>query len=340
MSETDINEPLRDPALSDMGAAALSLLDEPKEAPDAEEPVEQVERQAEEQAEGAEGSEAEASPEAGNEQEAGQESEDQEQVVETLEEFLEATEVDPEFFNDVKIKVRVNDVTSEVPFKDIVAGYQMNDSAQKYLEDAKAERAKAKEIREQETNAASTQLGVAAKLMEWVGREIEGQANTEELERLRTEDPAEYSAMKEEIRDRKERFEQAKTEAFNELQSVASQHAETSVQDFNQMNVGRFTNFVEADPDVKALGEDKAKEEYQKIGEYLVASGFPQEDVLVASDHRHFLVARKAMLYDQMKANNNVSKKRVAKVPKVLKPGTRAGDAKPETKDTAELLYG
>lgn len=343
VSGNSIEKLQSDPETMDMGHAALSLVAEPDavQAP-SDDHIEPEAPDVQENAEGAqEGpNEPEKAPDAeGQEGTETQEGEEEGEFITTVDELLEAKEVDPDTFSDLKVKVRINDENSEVSVKDLIAGYQMNGAAQKYLEDAKADRAKAKEERTQIGQTANLQLGVAAKLMAWVGQEIEGQDNLDELESLRESDPGEYAARVAEINQRKQRFEEAKGEAFNALQQEAQQHAETSVQDFNQQNVERFTKLREAIPEW-GPSEDDAKAEYLKLGEYLVAQGFPAEDVLVASDHRHFLIARKAFLYDQLQDNNNAASKKVVKAPKVLKPGTKTETKTSAPKSDAELFYG
>lgn len=66
----------------------------------------------------------------------------------------------------------------------------------------------------------------------------------------------------------------------------------------------------------------KAKAEKAAIGDYLKSIGFDNEAVSNISDHRAVILARKAMLYDQMLTKANAATKRVQAAPqRVVKPG-------------------
>ena len=64
------------------------------------------------------------------------------------------------------------------------------------------------------------------------------------------------------------------------------------------------------------------------MSEYLLTTGFSQQEVESAADHRAIVLARKAMMWDQHQANADIAKKKVLKIgKKVLKPGARQSKA-------------
>jgi hypothetical protein len=65
----------------------------------------------------------------------------------------------------------------------------------------------------------------------------------------------------------------------------------------------------------------RAETEKVQIADYLIRQGFNQADLSNLIDHRQMLMARKAMLYDQSRGQVDAAKKRVAKVPRIMKPG-------------------
>ncbi|MNJ22499.1 hypothetical protein D3C77_168700 [compost metagenome] len=68
--------------------------------------------------------------------------------------------------------------------------------------------------------------------------------------------------------------------------------------------------------------EAKATAEKAAISKFLQEQGFGDEDISSIADHRHVLIARKAMLYDQLMANAKVQAKKVQEAPqRVVKPG-------------------
>jgi len=111
-----------------------------------------------------------------------------------------------------------------------------------------------------------------------------------------------------------------RTEAISAYQSVQAeqrQEAETQQQEHLANEGQKLQDSLPewSDPEV-------AKAEKKQIAEYLVSNGYSQDELTAASDHRAIIMARKAMLFDSQQTGNNAIKKRVAKIPKVLKPGT------------------
>ena len=79
-------------------------------------------------------------------------------------------------------------------------------------------------------------------------------------------------------------------------------------------------SMLEAIPDWKDAA--KASSERDEIKTALRQSGFSDEEIESLSDHRHVVIARKAMLFDKMMAKKPEVQKRVDNAPKPVKPGT------------------
>jgi hypothetical protein len=66
----------------------------------------------------------------------------------------------------------------------------------------------------------------------------------------------------------------------------------------------------------------KGRQETAALTRYLVDSGYRQQELSRLVDHRDFILARKAMLYDRLMANKDKVKETLAALPRVQKPGT------------------
>lgn len=66
----------------------------------------------------------------------------------------------------------------------------------------------------------------------------------------------------------------------------------------------------------------KARQETAALTRYLVEAGYKQEELSRLVDHRDFILARKAMLYDRLTANREQVKETLAALPRVQQPGT------------------
>ncbi|MGH6929500.1 MAG: hypothetical protein ACREEV_14380, partial [Dongiaceae bacterium] len=69
----------------------------------------------------------------------------------------------------------------------------------------------------------------------------------------------------------------------------------------------------------------KGRQETAALTKYLIDTGYRQEELSRLVDHRDFILARKAMLYDRLMANRDKVKETVAALPRVQKPGTARG---------------
>jgi len=288
----------REPAPSEADAEAAP-------AEESSETKEQPEAEGEEQEESAEADES---------------GEDEAEPIASFEELIEHQEWDPEWAKSLKVPVKVDGEEAEATIDDLVSNYQMNTAAEKRLEEAKS---KAKSITEEaaeRSKAVEERFATAAKLIENAEKLIDEDSERINWAQLREDDPAEYSAKKTEVAERRERIERMKREAAEEYRSSIQQYQEKTREERQQMLQKEQEALVQAIPEF--ADEKKAAAEKKQIAEYLMNQGFSEQDVMGASDHRLIVLARKAMLHDSGQQKVDAARKKVAKVPKVVKPGT------------------
>lgn len=239
--------------------------------------------------------------------------------ISSVQELIEHHQFDPEWFNTLKASVKVDGQTADVPLADLVKSYQIGAAADKRLEEAKT---KAKAIQDEaaeKSGQIQAQFAVAAKLVTKLETALTEDISGIDWNTLRTEDPAEFAAKKTEFAERGERIEQMKREAYGEFQESVKAQQEQSRETHQQRLVAEQAALLESLPEWR--DSEKAKAEKAEVADYLISRGFSQEDVMGASDHRLILVAREAMLYRKTQSNTDAARKKLAKVPKVLKPG-------------------
>lgn len=262
----------------------------------------------------------------------------QAETVSTLSELLESQEWDSDWFDGLKVPIKVDHQTTEVAFKDLVSNYRQNSAADKRLEEVKAKITAANDEIAAKNDESQRLLSVGSKLIKHAEDTLQAEMGAVDWASLKEEDPAEYSAKKIEFQERRDALEQAKAEARSEIeqlneraqQEAKLQHREYLAQE-NQL-------LLEAIPEWQ---DDKiAQSEKAELARFLIGQGFTEDDVNGAADHRLIVVARKAMLFDQMKASSDAPKKRVVKTPKVLKPGTKTPkDEKEKPQDRVSIMY-
>ncbi len=281
--------------------------------------TEETEDNAEERAE--EGTDAE-EPDAGDrEAPEGEEveGESEEEVIQSWNELVEAQGWDPEWASGLKVPVKIDGQDGEATFEDLVRSYQTQTAAEKRLEEAKA---KSKQINEQvqqkadELNGSFQQVGALITRAESM---LDSEMNGVDWQKLRVDDPSEYAAKKQEIAERREEIEKMKREAYQSYQQASQQQEQEAQQKrMEQLQVEQEA-LLQKLPDWK--DPEKAQAEKTKLVGYLTTQGFDENDVMGASDHRLIVLARKAMLYDESQGKSDAARKKVQKVPKVLKPG-------------------
>jgi hypothetical protein len=270
--------------------------------------------------------------EADNEEDGGGE------VIASSADLLKHLEADPEWFDALKVPVKVDGKQSEVTIRDLVKNYQIGAAAEHRLEEAKAKAASvASEIaaRKQELE---NQFAVAAALIKKAEEEIDRDVAGINWAQLREEDPANYAARKADIEERRRNVDKLKSDAIAAWQQQSKQAQEESARLLAEKLAEEHEALLAAIPAWK--DEATRKNEKAALAKYLMENyRFSQEDIASAVDHRLVVLAHKARLYDESQSKIDTAKKRVSKVPKVLKTAS-APETAPVKRDPVAILYG
>lgn len=242
------------------------------------------------------------------------------ETISTVRQLIETSEFDPEWFNSLEIDVKVDGEPSSAKFSDVVKSYQITQAAEKRLEDAK-EKAKtqyqALADKQQELEAV---FQVAAGVLQRQKAKIDTDAGKVDWDKLRVDDPAEWTAKQQEFANRKAAVD---TEA-RVIATSYQQHTQKVKQETDNTMSKNLTaeqeTLLEKLPEWQ--DEEVAKTEQAAVGEYLVSLGFSPEEVSKTYDHRQVIMARKAMLFDQLSSKAAPAKKKLNLVPKTLRSGS------------------
>lgn len=260
----------------------------------------------------------------------------------SLSQLADHLETDPDWLKSLKVTEKVNGQEVEVALSDALATHRKVTAGDEYLADAKQKALATMEIANQEKQTvASTAVALNALLQE-AEQQIDGDMSEENWARLRREDPAEYSARKEEIRERRARIDDMR-------QRAAAAYADTATQLSQQAKMQRAQNlpqereiFLEMVPEWG--NQEVAQKESQEITEYLQSKGHTPEEIEVAAYNGKLLAyVRNSMLYERGKGKVETGKKKVVKIPKVMKPGSKAPEKQKSTGDADDrvsILYG
>lgn len=218
---------------------------------------------------------------------------------------------------EARYEIKVNGKPVEVTLDELMSGYQRDsDYRRKTMEIADERR-----LLEEEVNKAKTESDAVAKLRQdyatrlgEIERSMQPDANIDWAKLYET-DPDEYHRKKIEVENKSKALETIKAERQRALGE--QQQEQTKV--FNQYLEQQKKLLADKEPEYvdPVKGEGLRKD----MTSYLKKEGYSDQELNMMVDHRSFVIAKKAMLYDKM-MNSKVSAKQSKSVPKMVRSGT------------------
>lgn len=237
----------------------------------------------------------------------------------------------------LQIRVKVDGKESTVNLADLRKGYQLEahtqNRSQKLAEEAKRFEAERTEhlqyLQQTMQNLQATEQVLV--------NEFQSDYQGVDWDRLRREDPAEFSAMQQEFANRQQRIQQMIGQSRQAQQQALQQYQARQAQAAEQLKAQNFDKLHDLIPDWK--DEGKFTEGKKALREYLKGNGFSDNEINGVYDARAISMARKAMLYDQMMdAKQQAGKKKVRKNVRVVKAGKPKTDQQRDAKKSRDLL--
>ena len=214
-------------------------------------------------------------------------------------------------------EIKVNGKPVKVTLDELMSGYQRDsDYRRKTMELADERR-----LLEEEVNKAKSESDAVAKLrQDYATRlsEIENSMQPDaniDWAKLYETDPDEYHRKKIEVENKSKALETIKAERQRAIQE--QQQEQTKV--FNQYLEQQKKLLADKEPEYvdPVKGEGLRKD----MTSYLKKEGYSDQELNMMVDHRSFVIAKKAMLYDKM-MNSKISAKQSKTVPKMVRSGT------------------
>jgi hypothetical protein len=272
----------------------------------------------------------------------GEEPDTDEVALSTLDQLAEHLETDPDYLQGLTVRQKINGQEVDVAIADALATHRKVTAADSYLTEAKAKRS---EIL-QEANAQKETIGETAAVFGTMLKDLKDaytkQSESIDWAGLRADDPAEYAAKKQEFSEMQERigqFEQRGKQAYQEYAKSLQEQQQRQMQERLPEEYAKLEVKL---PEWK--DSEKASQERKAVAEYLYSEGLTEKEVEAAAYNATVLsMAVKAMRYDKAQGKKQVAKKKVLKIPKVTKPGTKpeaSSKPKPASDDRASILYG
>lgn len=232
----------------------------------------------------------------------------------------EAPAADPEASteDDPLVTVKIDGKEVEIPLSELKNGYQRQADYTRKTMEVSAER---KEADAQKQAAQQERHTYAQNLMR-MQAQLEGALQEQQgidWNALIEQDPQAYLQQKHLLEQRQAALQQN----YAAQQQLSQQMQAEQAQQFQNHLKAQQEELLAKLPDWK--DEAKAKAETTAIREYLASAGFPEQDINSVADAKVVVIARKAMLYDQMLNKAQAAQKKVATLPqKVERPGNGA----------------
>lgn len=328
------------PGLSLDEAAAKLLQTEPKEVPESDAPQSEPSEEVETTVEASEEVVEETAEAESAEAKASEDVEAPDETSTFLSDLNDWIKTEKDHYGDIKVPIKVNGEESEVALSEVIANHQIGQASEERLNTLKAEKAEFESQKQQQLEAFNNQLSQATGLVTALEQHLTKDIDSVNWEELRETDPAEYSARRQDLLERQQQINEAKTGIQKEQQQKLNENYQTRLQQERAALMESLPAWAD---------EAVAKQEAADLREYLFAHNISSKEidgqfdeqgnvvVPALTDHRLILMARKAMLYDKGQAKVDVAKKKVMKVPKVAKPGSKQAQPDEDVEKTKKM---
>jgi len=301
--------------IEEAASRILQMDEPPQEELPSEEPVAEVEEETES---------VEAAEEAEETEQVEPETEDGLSELDELNAYLNEAK---ESWENIRIPTKVNGKEGQATLSELVRAYQIDKSVDQKAESLATARKEFEAERQRITTEHSQQLEQAKGLINTLEQQYLAEFQQVDWQALREQDPAEFSARRQELLERQSRLEAARD-------GITKQQYQSYMENMQKHLEEQQKLIPELIPEWS--DESVAKQEREELGKYLESEGMPREAIYGKLDNNGNLVspgiadalaikiARKAMLYDKGAKQVDVTKKKVRSVPKVTRPGKPA----------------
>ena len=213
---------------------------------------------------------------------------------------------------EIMFKMKVNGKEEQVNLKEAIAGTQYSRANEEKARAIADERKVFESERQQVADAYTQQLQHIQGLGEMLQGKLTQEYQSIDWDRLRTVDPAEWTAKQREFELRNQELQQAGMALGQRMREQEEQRGQWEAQERAKILQSERRLMVESNPEW--ADEERMKSDLTEIIDYAKSNGFPAEELSEVIHSRHVDVLRKAYLWDQ---GQTVAQKKVNKAPKV-----------------------
>jgi hypothetical protein len=224
--------------------------------------------------------------------------------------------------------VKVDGSEMEVTLNELLRGYQREADYTRKTSELSLEKSKYNDLLQQSQSEINQKLSTLTELTTMAQQELQREYSNIDFERLYEDDPVEAARQEHKMRKR--------AENLNMIQEETRANQMQEFQKYIQEQQNKIATLI---PDFS--DPNKATKMKSDMRRYLSGVGYSDQEINSIYDSRQVLLIKDAMTYDKLrKANPKVTKK-VAKAPRVVKPGvakTKADELAQRRRDKLSRL--
>jgi len=256
----------------------------------------------------------------------GEPAEDERWMPESLEELAEALEVEPDVLNKaIKVHTKVDGEEGEATLGDLLKSYQLEGTLNKRLEAVANERKQFETVRNEQLQTLQQKAQEADDLVSAVEQMLVADFQSVDWSDLQENDPTEYLMQQQRLQQRYAQLQTAKKQIEDTRKTDAEkmqQDNQQAVQQYLQQQAGAL---VEKIPEWR--DHSKMQEGLKQVADYMKSQGVSDQELAMIADHRIYVMAQKAMMYDNVQTKANPKAKKMKSKPKFVPPGARKNKA-------------
>ena len=234
-----------------------------------------------------------------------------------VDDYLQKAQIAPESFYDLPVTVKVDGKTSQVPLKDVLKAYQLEQHVQqKSIAVSEAQKAWETE-RTQTQQALQGNLQTAQNLTQLARQQLLAEYKDVDWNKLRMENPLEWSVRNQDFQQKANALDAQLNQInqFQQQQALQAQQAQAA-----QLPKER-ESMLEARPEWRDNTQFQAAR--SEISQYAQKMGFKPAELGSIFDHRYMLVLHDAARWAALQAKSPEAVKRVRAAPQQASPGAR-----------------
>ena len=240
----------------------------------------------------------------------------------------EATQDINENSEEPSYTVKVDGSEMEVTLDELLRGYQREADYTRKTSELSLERSRYNDMMQQSQSEINQKLSKLTELTSAAQQELQNEYSNIDFEKLYEDDPVEAARLEHKMRKRAENLQQ--------IQRETQENQMNEFQRYIQEQQAKVATLIPefADP-------AKASRMKSDMRTYLTKLGYNDKEIASVYDSRQVMLIKDAMAFDKLKKSNVRVTKKVAKAPKVLKPGvakTKAEQASKQRRDKLNRL--